>query len=43
MSDAIWPLIAVVGLMVGTLLLPAKWDPAMRIKLWMISRGWDTW
>jgi hypothetical protein len=43
MEGLVWPMLAVIGLMLGTLLLPARWDPAIRLKLWMISKGWDTW
>lgn len=43
MKEAILPLLAVVGLMLGTLLLPPRYDPAVRLKEWMIRKGWDTW
>lgn len=34
MTDPFAPVVFVVGLVILTLLLPARWDPAMRIKDW---------
>lgn len=37
--NALYPFILVMGLVVVTLLIPPRFDPAIRIKEWQIRRG----